>query len=175
MASSPITSWQIDGENVETVSHFIFLDSKITADSDGSREMIKSLVPWNNSCDKPRQCIKKQAHHFEHKGPSSQSYSVSNSHVWVWELDSKEGWVLNNWRFQTVLLEKTLESPLDSKEIKPVNPKGNQPWIFIGRTVAEAEALVLWPPDAKSWLIEKGLNAGKGWKEKSAAHNEMVR
>ena len=83
MACSPITSWQINGENVEIVSHFIFLDSNITADSDSSHEIKKSLAPWNNSCDKPRQCIKKQTHHFDHKAPSSQSYSFSSSHAWV--------------------------------------------------------------------------------------------
>ena len=97
-------------------------------------------------------------------------------HVWVWELDSKEGWVPNNWCFQTVLLEKTLESPWDCKEIKPVNPKGNQPWIFIGRTVAEAEAPMLWPPDAKSQIIGKDPVVGKDWEqeEKGTTEDEMV-
>ena len=104
------------------------------------------------------------------KGPSSQR---SSSHVWVWELDHKEGWVLKNWCFWTVVLEKTLESPLDCKEIQPVHPKGNQSWIFIGRTDSEAEAQILWPPHAKSWLIGKdwfweGLGArregdNRGW------------
>ena len=92
------------------------------------------IVPWKKSYDKPRQCIKKQRHHFANKGLYSQSCGFSSSHVWMWELDLKEGWALKNWRFQTVVLEKTLESPLDSKEIKPVHPKGNQPSIFIGRT-----------------------------------------
>ena len=96
--------------------------------------------------------------------------------TWMWELDHKEGWVPNNWYFQIVVLEKTLESRLDSKEIKPVNPKGNQPWIFIGRTDAEAEALILWPPDAKSSLIGKDLDPGKDWgqEEKGATEDEMV-
>ena len=98
------------------------------------------LAPWKNSYDKPRQCIKKQRHHFANKGPYSQSYSFSSSHAWLWELDHKEGWAPKNWSFWTVVLEKTLESPLDCK-IKPVNPKGDQPWVFIGRTDAEAEAL----------------------------------
>ena len=104
-----------------------------------------------------------QRHHLFNKGPYSQSYGFSSSHVWVWELDHKEGWVPNNWSFQTVVLEKTLESPLDSKEVKPVNPKGNQPWIFIGRADAEAEALILWIPDVKSWLTGKDPDAGKDW------------
>jgi len=99
--------------------------------------------------------------HFADKGPSSQSYGFSSSHVWMWELDHKEGRVSKNWCFWTVMLEKTLESPLNCKEIKPVNPKGNQSWIFIGRTDAEAETPILWPPDAKNWLIWKDLDAGQ--------------
>ena len=94
----------------------------------------------------------------------------------MWELDHNEGWVPKNWCFQTVVLEKTLESPLDSKEIKPVNPKGNQPWIFIGGTDVEVEAPVLWPPDATSWLTGKDPVAGKDWgqEEKRVAEDEMV-
>ena len=107
-----------------------------------------------------RQHIKKQRHYFA-DGPSSQSYSFSSSHVWMWELDHKEGWALKNWCFWTVVLEKTLKSPLNCKEIKPVNPKGNQSWIFIGRTDAEAEAPILWPPDARSRLIGKDPDAEK--------------
>ena len=102
-----------------------------------------------------------QRHHFANKGPSSQSYGFSSSHVWMWELDHKEGWVLKNWCFWTVVLEKTLESPLDCKEIQPVHPKGNQSWIFIGRTDAEAETPILWTPDTKNWLIWKYSDAGK--------------
>ena len=97
------------------------------------------LAPWKKSYDKPRQHIKKQRHYFANKGPSSQSYGFSSSHVWIWELDHKESWLLKNWCFRIVVLEKTLESPLDRKEIKPVNPKGDQSWIFIGRTDAEAD------------------------------------
>ena len=110
------------------------------------------------------------------KCPYTQSYGVSSSHVQIWELDHKEGWVLKNWCFWTVLLDKTLESPLESKEIKPVNHKGNQLWIFIGRTDAEAEAPILWQPDAKSWLIRKGPDAGKDWRqeEKGTTENDMV-
>ena len=99
------------------------------------------------------QCIKKQRHHFVDIGPSSQSYGFFNSHVWIWKLDHKEGWALKNRCFWTVVLEKILENCLDCKKIKPVNPKGNQPWIFIGRTVVEAEAPILWPSDVKSWLV----------------------
>ena len=113
---------------------------------------------WEKSYDKTRQHIKKERHHFANKCPSSQSCDFSSSHVWMWELDHKEGWVPKNVCVQIVVLEKTLESPLDSKEIKPVNHKGNQPWIFIRRT--NAEALILWPPDVKSQLIEKVLVLG---------------
>ena len=124
---------------------------------------LKILTPWKKSYDKPRQHIKKQRHYFTNKGPYSQSYSFSNSHVWVWELDHKEGWMPKKWCFRTVVLEKTLESPLDCKEIKPVNPKGNQSWVFIGRTDVEAEAPIRWPPDVKSQLIGNDLDAGKDW------------
>ena len=98
---------------------------------------------------------------------SSQSYGFSSSHVWIWELDHKESWALKNWCFWTVVLEKTLESPLDCKEIKPVNSKGNQSWIFIARNDAEAEAPILWPPVAKNWLIGKDPDAGKDWRQEN--------
>ena len=123
------------------------------------------LVPWKKCYDKPRQHIEKQRHYFANKCPSNQNYAFSSSHVWMWELDSKESWVLKNWCLWTVVLEKTLQSPLDCKEIQPVHPKGNQSWIFIGRTDAEAETLVLWSPDAKDQLIEKDLDAGKDWRQ----------
>ena len=119
------------------------------------------LAPWKESYDKRRQHIEKQGHYFANKGPYTQMYGFSSNYVWMWELDHKEGWVPKNWWFQTVVLEKTLESPLDSKEIEPVNLKGNLPWLFIGRT--SAEALKLWPPDVKSWLIGKEPDAGKDW------------
>ena len=136
---------------------------------------LKYAYSLKKSHDKPRQHIKKQRYHFADKGSSSQSYGFSSSHAWVWELDHKEGWVLKNWCFWTVVLEKTLESPLDCKEIKPVNPKGNQLWIFTGKT--DAEAPILWPPDAKGRLIGKDRDAGKDWRqeEKGAAKNEMIR
>ena len=139
MVSSPITSWQIVGGKMKTVTDFIFLDSKITVDGDCNHK-IKTVAPWKKSYDQPRQ----QRHHFADKGPYSHSYGFSSRHVWIWELDHKEAWVLKNWCFQTVVLEKTLESPLDSK-IKPVNPTENQPWIFIERTDSEAETPILWP------------------------------
>ena len=107
----------------------------------------KMFTPGEKSYDQPRQHIKKQKHHFDDKGSYSQSYGFSSSHVWIWELDYKEGWALKNWCFWTVVLEKTLESPLYSKDINSVNPKGNQCWIFIGRIGAEAESPILWPPD----------------------------
>ena len=130
------------------------------------------LAPWKESYDQPRQHIKKQRHHFNNKGPSSQSYGFSSSHVWMWELDYKESWALKNWCLWTVVLEKTLENSLDFKEIKPVNPKGNPSWIFIGRTDAEAESPVLWPPDslirlATSWLSRKDPDLGKDWRQKA--------
>ena len=130
-------------------------------------------IYWYGSYGKPRQHLKKQRHHFVDKCLYSQSYGFSGSHVQMWELDHKEDWALKNWCFGTVVLEKTLESPLDCKEIKPVNPKGNQPQIFIGRTDAEAEAPILRPPDAKSWLIGKDPDAEKNWghEEKGATED----
>ena len=121
----------------------------------------KMLTPWKQSYDKPRQCIQKQRHYYSDKGLSSQSYGFSSSHVWMWELDHKESSVPKNWCFSNMVLEKTPESPLDCKEIQPVNPKGNQSWIFIRRTDAEAETPILWPPDAKIWLTGKILMLGK--------------
>ena len=134
------------------------------------------LASWKKSYDKPRQHIKKQRHYFANKGPSSQSYGFSSSHVWMWNLDSKESWAPKNWCFWNAVLEKTLESPLDCKEIQPVNLKGNQHWIFIGRTDAEAATPILWPPDAESRLIGKDPDAGKDWKqqEKGTTEDEMV-
>ena len=117
------------------------------------------VAPWKKSYDQPWQHIKKQRHYFANKGPYSQSYGFSSSHVWMWELDHKELWVPKDWHFWTVVLEKMLVSPLDCKKVQSVNPKGNHSWIFIRRT--DAEALILWPPDANCWLIRKDPNAGK--------------
>ena len=126
--------------------------------------------------DQPRQLIKKQKHHFANKGPSSQSYGFSSSHAWIWELDHKESWVLKNWCFWAVELEKTLESPLDCKEIQQVHSKGDQPWVFFGGNDAEAETPVLWPPHAKSWLIGKDSDAGRDWgqEDKGTPEDEMA-
>ena len=117
-----------------------------------------------------------QRHCFTEKDPSSQNYGFSSSHAWIWELDYKESWAPKNWYSWTVVLEKTLKSPLNSKEIQPVHPKGNQSWIFIWRTDAEAEAPILWPPDAKNWLIWKDPDAGKDWsqEEKGTTEDEIV-
>ena len=172
MTSSPISSWQIDGETMETVTDFIFLDTKVTAGGDCSHE-INTLAPWKKSYDQLRWPIKKQKHSFAKKSPYSQSYGFSSSHEYMWELDYKESWALNNWCFWTVVLEKTLESPLDCKEIKPDNPKGNQSWVFIARSDDEAEAPILFPPDAKNWLIGKDPDAGKGWRQEEKGQQSM--
>ena len=133
------------------------------------------LAPCKKSYDQPRKHVKKQRHYFADKSPSSQSYGFSSSHVWMWELDCKEGWVLKNWGFWTVVLGKTLESPLDCKEIQPVYSNGNQSWIFIGRTDAEAETPILWP-DVKNWLTGKDTDAGKDWRqeEKGTTEDDIV-
>ena len=134
------------------------------------------LVHWKKSYDQPRQHIKNQRHSFANKGPSSQGYGFSSGHVWMWGLDCEDSWAPKNWHFWTVMFEKTLESPLNCKEIQPVHPKGNQSWIFIGRTHAEAETPIPWPPDVKNWLIGKDPDAGKDWRweEKRATEDEMV-
>ena len=133
------------------------------------------LTPWKESYDPTRQHIKKQRHYFANKRPPTQSYGFSSSQVWMWELDCEESWVLKNWCFWTVVLEKTLERPLDFKEIKLVHPKRDQSWIFIGRTDAEAQTPVLWPSDAKNWLIWKDPNSGKDLRqeEKGMTEDEM--
>ena len=176
MASGPITSWKIHGEIVETVADFIFLGSKITADGDCSHEIKRHLLLGRKVAHQPRQHIIKQRHYFVNKGLSSQGYGFSSGHVWMWELDCEGSWAPKNWCFWTVVLEKTLESPLDCKEIQPVHPKGDQSWVFIGRTDAEAETLIHWPPDVKSWLIGKDSDAGKDWRqeEKGMTEDEMV-
>ena len=160
MASGPITSWQIDGETVETVLDFILGGSKITAVGDCSHEIQRCLLLGKKAMTNLEH-IKKHRHYFVNKGPSSQGLGFSSGHVWMWELDYKENWAPKNWCFWTVVLEKTLESPLDCKKIQPVHPKGDQSWVFIGRIDVEAETPILWPPDAKSWLIWKDPDAGK--------------
>ena len=135
------------------------------------------LPSWKKNYDQYRQHIKKKRHYFANKGPYSQSYGFASSHVCMWELDLKEGWALKNWWFLSVVLEKTCGNLLECKHIKPVNLNENQSWIFTGRNDAEAEAPILWPPDAKSWLIGKDPDGGKDWgqKEKGVAVDEIVR
>ena len=135
---------------------------------------LKDACSLEKSYEKHRQHIKMQRHYFADKGPSSQSYGFSSIYVWMWELDHKERWAPKNWCFWTVVLKKTLESPLDCQEIQPVHPKGNQSWIFIGRT--DAEARKLWPSDAKNWLIGKDPDSGKDWRqeEKGTTEDEIA-
>ena len=149
--------------------------SKITADGVCSHEIKRRLLLGRKVNDQPKEPIKKQRHYLANKGPSSQNYGFSSSHICIWELDYKESWALKNWCFWTVVL-KTLESPLDCKQIQPVNHKGNQPWIFIGRADAEAETPILWPPDVKDWLLGKDPDAGKDWRweEKGKTEDQMV-
>ena len=175
MVSGPISSWQIDGEKGDTVTNF-FLGSKITVDGDCSHEIKRHLLLGRKAMTNLDSIVKSRDVTWSTKCSYSQSYGFSSSHLGMWELDHKEGWALKNWCFWTVVLEKTPESPLDCKEIKPVHPKGNQPWIFIGRTDATAEAPILWPPDVKSQLNGKDPDAGKDWsqEDKGATEDEMV-
>ena len=157
MASVPITSWQVDGERM--VTDRLFWGSPKSLQMVAAAMKLKDTCSWKKSYDQPRQHTKKQRHYFANKGLSSQSYSFSSSHVLMWELDCKENWTSNNCCFWTVVLEKTLESPLDCKEIQPVHLKGNQSWIFIGRTDGEAETPILWPIHLiwKTHSLEKTL------------------
>ena len=134
------------------------------------------ITPWKENYDQPRQHIKKQRHYFVNKRPSSESYCFSSSHVWMWELGYKESWALKNWWFWAVVLENTLESPLAYKEIHPVPPKGEQSWVFIGKTDVKAEAPIIWSPDAKSWLNWKNPDVEKDWgqEEKGTTEDEMA-
>ena len=174
MASGPITSWQIDGEVVETVADFIFLGSKITADGDYSHEIKRRLLLGRKVMTN-LDSILKSRDNFANKSPSSQGYGFSRSHVLMWELDCKANWVPKNWCFWTVVLEKTLEHPLNCKEIHLFHPEGDQSQVFIGRSDVEAETPILWPPNAKSLLIWKDPDAGKDWgQEKRTTEDEMV-
>ena len=154
---------------------YSFLGSKITMDSDCTHRIKRCFLLGRKSVTK-LDSILKSRHHFADKDPYSQSYSFSISHLQMWELGHKEGWAPENRYFQIVVLEKPLESHLDSKEMKPVNPKDSELWIFPGRTDAEAEAPILWPPDVKSQLIGKDPDAGKDWRweEKGTTEDEMV-
>ena len=174
MASSPITSWQIDGQTMETVRDFILGGSKITADGDCSHE-IKTLGPWKESYDQPRQHIKKQRHYFANKCPSSQSYGFSSSHIWMWELDYKESWAPKNWCFWTVVLEKTLDFPWTARSssqsnLKEINPNIHWKdwcWSWNSNTLATwCEELTHWK---RPWCWERLKAAEKGTTE-----DEMV-
>ena len=171
MASGPITSWQIDGETVETVADFTLGGSTITADGDCSHEINRRLLFGRKVMTNLDSILKSRG--IVNKGRSSKGYGFSSSDVWMWELDYKESWALKNWCFWIVVLEKTLESPLDFKEIQQVHPKD---WVFIRRTDAEASAPILWLPDAKSWLIGKAPDAGKDWgqEEKGTTEDKMA-
>ena len=175
MASSPITSWQIDGETVETVADFIFLGSKITADGDCSHEIKRCLLLGRKVMTNLDSMLKSRDITLPTKVCLVKAM-VFPVVMYGWELDYKESWAPKNQYFWTVLLEKTLESPLGCKEIQPVHPKGDQFWVFIGRTDVEAETPVLWPPDAKNWLIRKDPDAGKDWgqEEKGTTEDEMA-
>ena len=134
------------------------------------------LAPWKKSYDQPRHHFKKQRHYFANKGLSSQGYGFSSGHVQMWELNYKASWAPKNWCFRTLVLEKTLESPLDYKEIQPVHLKGNQSCVFISRNDVKAETPIFWPPDAKSCLVWKDPDAGKDWGQeaKGMTEDEMV-
>ena len=169
-------SWEIDGETVETVWDFILGGSKITADDDCSHEIKRRLLFGRKFMTKLDSILKSRDINFANKYLSSQGYVFSSGHVWMWELDYEESCAPNNWCFWIVMLEKTLESPLDCKEIQPAHPKGNQSWIFVGRTDVEAEAPILWLLDGKNWLIWKDPDAGKDSRqeEKGVTEDEMV-
>ena len=169
MASGPITSGKIDGETMETVSDFYFFGLQNHCRWWLQRLLLGRKVMTN------LESILKSRDITANKDPSSQGYCFSSGHVWMWELDCEESWAPKNWCFWTVMLKKTLESPLDRTEVQPVHPK-DQSWVFIGRTDAEAETPVLWPPHAKSWLIGKDPDTGKDWRreEKGTAEDKMV-
>ena len=155
------------------LSDFIFLGSKITADGDCSHEIKRRLILGRKAMTN-LDSISKNRHYFANKGPSSLSYSFSSSHVWMWELDYKESWVQKNWCFWTMVLEKTLESPMDCKEIQPVHPKRDQSWVFIERT--DAETPILWLLHVKSWFIGKDPDAERDWgqEEKRTTADKMA-
>ena len=152
-----------DGEKMETVTDSIFLGSKITMDRDCSHEIKRCLLLGRKAMTNLDTILKSRDITLLTKDHTVKAMVFFSSHVWVWELDHTEGWAPKNWCFWIVVLKKTLESPLDCRKIKAVNPKGNQPWIVIGRADAEAEALILWPPNVKSQLIGKDPDAGKDW------------
>ena len=174
MTSGPITSWHVDGETMERVTDFILGGSKITADGDCSHEIKRRLLLGRKAVTNLDSVLKSRDITSLTKVclVKAMVFPVA---VQMWDLDHKDSWAPKNWCFWTVVLEKTLENPLNCKQIKPVNPKGNQPWIFIGRTDAEAETPIHWPPDAKNQLIRKDPDAGTDWRqeEKGATEDEM--
>ena len=176
MASGLVTSWQIDGETMEKVTDFLFLSSKITADGDCSREIKRRSFLGRKVMTNIDSIFKSRNITLPTKVRLVKAIVFSSGHVWMWELNCEESWAPKNWCFWTVVLEKTLESPLDCKEIQPVYSKGDQSWVFIGRTDAEAETTILWPLHAKSWLIGKYADAGRDWgqEEKGMTEDEMA-
>ena len=173
MASSPITSWKTEGEKVEVVIDFLFLGSNITVLESWLQSWNQnSIASWQESCEKPRRCVENQRHHSADKGPYSQGSGLPSDHVWLWELDSKEGKMSKNWCLLTVALEKLLKVPWRSNQsvLRDINSE------LIGRTDAEVEAPVFWSFDVKSWLIGKVPDAGKDWgqKHKRASEDEMA-
>ena len=161
--------------NSENIGWLYFSGLQISADGDCSHEIKRRLLLGRKVMTNLDSIFKSSWHYFANKGPSSQGYGFSCGHVWMWELDHKESWTLKNWCFWTVVWEKILESPLDCKEIQPVYSKGDQSWVFTGRTDVEAETPILRPPDVKSWLIWKDPDAGRDWRwEKGTREDEMV-
>ena len=175
VASGPITSWQIDGEPMETVTDFLFMGSKVTVDGDCSHKIKRHLLLGRKSMTNLKSILKSREITFLTMSVQSKLWFFQQSCMNV-RVGLTESWELKNWCFWVVVLERTLESPLDGKEIKPLNPEGNQSWIFIGRTDAEAEASILWPSDVKNWLIGKDPDAGKDWgqEEKGTAEDDLV-
>ena len=155
-----VNRWGNSGNSVR----LYFGGSKFTADGDCSHEIKRCLLLGRKAITN-LDSVKKQRHYYANKDPCSENYPFSSSHVWVWESDYKESWMLKNGCFWTVVSEKTLESLLDCKEIQLVHPRGNQSWMFVGRTDVEAEIPILWPPDAKNWLIGKDPDAGENWRQ----------
>ena len=174
MVSGPITLWQVDEETMETVSDFVFWGSKITVDGDWSHEIKRHLLLGRKVITNLGNILKSRDITLPTKVYLVKAVVFADPYMW--ELDSEESWVLKNCCFWTVVLEKTLESPLDCKEIQPVNSKGNQSWICIGKTDAKAETPILWPPHEKSWLIGKDSDAGRDWgqQEKGTTEDEMA-
>ena len=176
MESGPITSWPVVGESVEAVRNFIFLGSKITTYGDCSHEIKRHLLHRRKAMTNLGRVLKSRDITLPTKVCKIKAMFFSSSHVQMWELYNKKSWASENWCLQILVLEKTLQSLLDSKEIQSVHPKGNQPWIFIGRSDTEAETPILWPPDVKNWLIGKDPDAGKDWRqvEKGVTEDEMI-